>query len=314
MNGGSELPDVRPVDVKISPLPLSSERRQTGVYVGWEIVTARITPRCALSKQTDPFEQQTIQLLFIRTKHDRQITLRTLGPIPTTRIRSSKTAILESILRLGKRTPPPWAPSKEPISTSRRFSLDSLKQQPATSLTDRTRDSCGPPYFQDPPTHLDPDLRPPSLPIYASTVQRSPPSNHPKQIHRTKAILPLSIPGTSYQSRGVAGPTERFPRGAHFSAAQPSSERRRPGELVGATSSRNSSSGSTTTTINSLEWCAVQGDGLAPPKGAPREASTSCEGRRAAAMARASRRQRLRRRHPSHTPPAHAGGAAAAGT
>lgn len=36
-----------------------------------------------------------------------------------------------------------------------------------------------------------------------------------------------------------------------------------------------------------------------PPKGAPREPSTSCQSRRAAAMARASRRQRLRRRHPS---------------
>lgn len=34
-----------------------------------------------------------------------------------------------------------------------------------------------------------------------------------------------------------------------------------------------------------------------PPKGAPREPSTSCQSRRAAAMARASRPQRLRRRH-----------------
>lgn len=38
-----------------------------------------------------------------------------------------------------------------------------------------------------------------------------------------------------------------------------------------------------------------------PPKGAPREPSTSCcQSCRAAAMARASRSQRLRRRHPSH--------------
>ena len=45
-----------------------------------------------------------------------------------------------------------------------------------------------------------------------------------------------------------------------------------------------------------------------PPKGAPREPSTSCcQSCRAAAMARASRLQRLRRRHPSH-----AGGVVAA--